>query len=560
MLGLSPWISLAAVLLAALIARLSPPFDWTVVERALNDRRTPAIIGVLSGLLLLWVWGSLAQSPVIHDESAYLLQAQLFAALHWTGGGRPLPAFFEQAHILIDGVLASKYPPGNSLLLTFGVLLGLPGLPVIVMNAGASALMFALARRAAGGVVALLTWIVWQSSFPMVYYRASYMSESASALAWLLAWWGIARWHDDTAATPKTGRKWLIVAAGAVAWCAITRPLTGVALALVAGCVVLRQCQKRRVWRDLVPAASVAAAILAILPLWSWRTTGNAFLTPLTSYTKTYLPFDKPGFGAGPGDLPSNRLPLDQARIEGVFYRIHAEHTVSALPRIAWQRLTMIDRDEWYEWRGGLRVFALVGLLALSLEGWIGLAAFALQFLLYLSYAHPAFWTLYYVECMPMLAFVTALGIARCFALLDNRRRVNAAVLVATVGIVIAAVIARQVKSAVRDDHAFYDGFAQLVRQIPDARAIVFVRYGPKHLDGLSYIRNVPDLTRARVWTVYDRGAENEKLLAIAPERAAYLFDEQGWELHPLQRHPSPSIATVARDSLRAPPGARRLR
>ena len=122
--------------------------------------------------------------------------------------------------MLVDGVLASKYPPGNSLILTLGVLVGLPGLPVVVMNALAGALMFALARRAAGGVVALLTWIAWQSSFPNIYYHANYMSESVSGLAWLVTLWAIMRWHRGE------GRKWLVVAAAALAWCMITRPLS----------------------------------------------------------------------------------------------------------------------------------------------------------------------------------------------------------------------------------------------------------------------------------------------------------------------------------------------
>jgi hypothetical protein len=35
---------------------------------------------------------------------------------------------------------------------------------------------------------------------------------------------------------------------------------------------------------------------------------------------------------------------------------------------------------------------------------------------------------------------------------------------------------------------------------------------------------------------VYDRGAENERLMAIAPRRTAYLFDEATWTLRPLPR------------------------
>ena len=587
MLGFSPWIPVLVIALGAMLVRFLPALETGRVERVLNSRWAPATAALLSGVLSLWLWGSLSRTPVIHDESAYLLQAELFAHLRWTAPAPPIPAFFEQLHVLVDHVLASKYPPGNSLILAPGVLIGLPGLPIVILNACASALMFVLARRLGGGIVALLTWVVWQSSFPMIYYHANYMSESVSGLAWLITWWGILRWRAGD------GRKWLVAAASAVAWCMITRPVTGLALGVVALTVVLWCCRTARAWRDLVPAAGVAALIVAIIPLWDWRTTGDFRVMPLTAYTQLYVPFDKPGFTSGPDDRPSARLPRDLLRIQNAFYREHLHHTVSALPAIARDRVKMLDRDLFYEWRGGLRIFALIGLLALSVEGWIALAAFAAQFLFYLSYAHPAWWTMYYVECSPVIAFITALGMARLFGLLyrrewasgpvasrlraalatvrgpgntdvDGRRLTTAGLLVAVAGLVAAGSVARQVRTTLAQDHSFYDAFAELVRQIPDRRAIVFVRYADKHPDGLSLVRNVPDLDRAPVWTVYDRGDDNERLLALAPERVPYLFDEKSWTLKPMST-PRPQALSRAKtkpvpDSLRVLQAGQRRR
>jgi hypothetical protein len=39
-------------------------------------------------------------------------------------------------------------------------------------------------------------------------------------------------------------------------------------------------------------------------------------------------------------------------------------------------------------------------------------------------------------------------------------------------------------------------------------------------------INNEPDLPRARIWIVYDRGSDNARLLAIARDRTPYLYDE----------------------------------
>jgi hypothetical protein len=591
MLGLSPWVALVAFALAVLAARLLPAFNTSGVERALNSRWAPAVAGATSGLVSLWLWGSLSRTPVIHDESAYLLQAQLFAHLRWTGTAPPIPEFFEQLHVLVDGMLASKYPPGNSLLLTLGVLVGLPGLPVVIMNACAGALMFVLARRAAGGAVSLLAWIVWQSSFPNIYYHANYMSESVTGLAWLITWWGILRWRDGD------GRKWLTIAAAAVAWCMITRPVTGLALGVVALSVVLWRCRSHRGWRDLVPAVSIAALILAIIPLWSWRTMGDPRVMPLTFYTKLYVPFDKPGFASSTDDRPSPRLPHDLLRIQYAFYQEHLHHKISALPSIAWARIKMIDRDAFYEWRGGLRLFALIGLFALTLEAWIALAAFVAQFVLYLSYAHPAWWTMYYVECTPVLAFMVALGMTRVFMwafnvasvpsdsatagstrltrtigairnaltspiATDGRRLATATLIIGFAGLLAGVGVTRQVKVTLGQDHSFYDAFAQLVAQISGQRAIVFVRYADKHPDGLSLVRNVPDLERAPVWTVYDRGEDNARLLAFAPDRVPYLFDEKSWTLKPMNvaRKEELSRSTAPADSLRVLQAGQRRR
>jgi hypothetical protein len=250
--------------------------------------------------------------------------------------------------------------------------------------------------------------------------------------------------------------------------------------------------------------------------------------------------------------------------MQQAFFQEHVRHTLPALPRIAWERVMMLDRDAWYEWRGGLRLFALVGVVALSAEVWILFAAFALQFVGYLAYAHPPWWTIYYVECMPLLAFVTALGIQRVVSLIaarsakvsgksrlsslferlrpaSVRRNGDAPFAWPTLGIALCGAIAccavaGKVKSTLRDDHSYYDRFARLVRQIPDTQAVVFIRYSEQHLDGLSLVRNVPDIDRARVWTAYDRGADNARLLALAPERTPYLFDEATWTMRRMGR------------------------
>lgn len=543
MLGLSPWLSLLVVLVVALIARRLPePRDGRgLASRSLgvlDGWVAPLVIAVLTGLATWFVWGSLARTPVVHDESAYLLQAQLFARFRFTAPTPPLPQFFEQLYVNLRPAVFSKYPPGTSLLLAPGVAVHLPGLPVVVMNALSGALVFMLARRFAGGVAGVLTWLFWGTSFPVQYFHAMYLSEVPSSLAWLMAWWGVARWTTSARARD------LAIAAAALALCGITRPLTAVALASSVGVVLVVVARRRTIApksltsREIGTLAAAALAALAFTGVWSSRSTGDAFTTPLSLYTQRYVPFDRLGFGVREGDKPATTIPWDQRVTDLSFYEEHRVHTPGTLPAAAIARARMIGRDMWYDWRGGLALIALLGLVGAPPALWIGIGAVAVQLLFYLLYAHPARWSLYYMEGLPVLAFATALGVLRVLELGARRPPGSPARLAVLVTALLflsypTVVTLRQVRAQIDSDHAYYDSF---LGALPSASrgAIVFVRYAPTHNDGLSLVRNVPDLRAAPVWIVYDRGVENAALRRVAPQRAAYLFDEGAWALTPL--------------------------
>jgi hypothetical protein len=555
MLGLSPWFSFAAVVMAALLAWLLGRSDSgdrmatpaRAVRDALNHRWAPAAFGALTAAVVWVAWGGLDRAAVIHDEAAYVLQAELFARGAWAGRPPVLPEFFEQLYVLVTPVLASKYPPGHSLMLSPGALVGLPGLPVVLLNGVTGALIFALARRVASAHVALLTWLAWVTCFPAIYFRATYLSEVTSSAGWLVAWWCLVRWRDGHRGP------WLLGVAAAVGLVAVTRPLTALALAIPVAIVVLRDTFARRNWRDLGLAVWVGAACLALIPLWSARTTGSPLLTPLELYTRVYVPFDVPGFGLDTSARAVRAVPRDMAITNQSFREEHRAHTVGTLPRTLVKRLRMIARDMWYDWRLGLAPFALLALTALPVAAWVALATLAAHVMLYLAYAHPAFWTVYYLESEPVLAFVTALGVARVVAWAADagRRRwrkltIGSAAPAASVAVLLLALATcvpgamtlRLLREQVDRDRAYFERFDAVVRAIRDERAIVFVRYAPTHNDNLSLVRNPVNHDEARVWIVHDRGADNARLVLAAKDRRAYLFDEGSWSLRPLASRP----------------------
>ena len=392
--------------LALLLAARPGPLDVSRVERALAARWSPALAGLVSALCVLTVWGSADAVPLYHDEGAYLLQAEIFAAGRWAMPAPPLPEFFEQMYVLVTPVLAAKYPPGHALLMTPGTLVGLPGLVPLLLTAVAGALLFALARHVANAWVALLALVVWLAMPANLHFRASYLSETTTSACWLGAWWMLLRWRD-------TGRRaWLVAVAAVVGWGAITRPLTMLVYAIPLGVAVLTIVARQRRWLDFGAAVATGLLVLAVLPLWSWRTLGAADRTPLAAYQAQYIPFDYPGW-TEPDAVGTRALPGDLAR-EAEFLRDIKRAQVNApVTELLGARLAFFRRAFFGDWRVVLLPAFAIGLLALGVGGTIAIASSALLVLAYLGQAHTPDWISYYVELFPVIAFVSTLGFHR---------------------------------------------------------------------------------------------------------------------------------------------------
>lgn len=527
-------VALCVVVLLALRARRDQTGGDDGIARALDSRWAVVAVGVLTSAALWWCWGALRPVPVIHDEIAYVLQANIFAAGRWSAPSPPITAFFEQAHVLVDPAVAAKYPPGHALLLTVGALAGWPALVPVMLLGMAGALLFVLARRVANGAVALLAWILWLGSPLVQGFGPSYFSETTTTVCWLAGWLALLEWR----ATRRRG--WLVALALIVGWGAITRPLTMLVYAVPVGIVVLRDVVAQRRWSDLGVALTAGIAVLAILPLWSAATTGSWHLTPLSLYTRQYMPWDVPGLGLNTTP-PARALTDDLESLSRVFMPMHEQHTASALPEIFGTRLAAGKPRFWGIAHTILFPFAVIGLFTLTAATGVALATALLLLLAYLSYAsHPA-WTLYYLESAPVFAYITAAGIAATAGFLlrlpsarwrsDEWRSPRLArALVAGAAILALPTLfsLRHARQAHLGSLAYHTWFARMLGELPVRPAILFVRYAPNHNPHRSLVRNSPDPQREPVWVVYDRGAEeNATLMAHAPGRTAYLLDEE---------------------------------
>ena len=505
-----------------------------------REIRAPAAVFAATALFVVWLWGSLRAPSFVHDEAAYRLQARIFASFRWSAPAPPLPEFFEQYHVLVTPRLAPKYPPGHALLLVPGAWLDLPGLVPVLLQGLAAALFFVLARRLSDGWVAALAWLVWLSAPALNLWRATYLSQSTSTAVWMLGAWLLLRWWE-------TGRRLdLVGVAMTVAWMGLTRPLTGVAFALPIGIVVLVRTWRRRRWADLGVAVVAALPILALVPIWAKASTGDWRTIPYSHYSRVYFPYQKLGFGAEPTP-PLRELPADMRVFDEQFRAMHGAYTVAALPRNLAERVRAAGNELFggSRWRPFLLVFFVVGLVALGSRGWFAVSWVPALFLVYLAFAHETSWAVYYYEIQAIPAYVAALGLVRVLrAGLERARAASAtarplalpasllAVLVAVLGLADSDAPRREIRRRT----AYAGAFARALDGIPEPKAIVFVRYGPAHSPHQGLIENPPDFSEARIWTAWDRGPDNARLAALAPDRALYLFDEGSWTLYRVSR------------------------
>ncbi|MFI5242178.1 MAG: hypothetical protein ACHQRL_04140, partial [Gemmatimonadales bacterium] len=214
-------------------------------------------------------------------------------------------------------------------------------------------------------------------------------------------------------------------------------------------------------------------------------------------------------------------------------------------------------------WATRAMLLPLTALALVTTSGalWFGVGSAALLVLAYLCVGHAVRWSVYYVEIQPVLAFATALAWWRVASLLASRKfewpmRRLPAVAAGTVFATIASLILLMpyvtrmvpyIAANKADGESYHRDFRDLLALIP-GRSMVFIRYAPNHSPHMSLVTNEPDLQQQRVWTVYDLGAENVRLMKLDPHRTPYLFDDEHRVLVPLDSTGAPIHGHVIRE------------
>ena len=458
--------------------------------------------------------------PHVQDEYAYLLQAKMLASGHLTEPSPPLPEFFEVAHVLVVPRYAVKYFPGHAAMLAPFMLLGVPWLLPCLLLGGTCALLF-LCLRLCGlsRGPALVAPLLLLGSPDVVAVFASYFSE-ASSLFWVA---GAAAAAALSSRRPLTGAALLGLCAG---WAGLSRPFTGLALAVAGTALLLFRPETRRPRVALAFGAPLVAAA-AIALIYCHAATGSWTRSPWGLYAAEYTPTDGPGFGPVREAAPLRSLP-PHLQPMGRFFEASrraytAQKVLAELPR----------RAHWVVDELSAPVLALfvLGLFAMRPALWMGVAFAFLQFALLLDFHSllPG----YFIELRPALLLVAAAGADRLFELLRGLR--PHALRMAVGAIVGVGFIGTAVESArsVRDEIAYarwqnLDRFQLYDRPFAEARAqhgLVFLRYPADWNGSYDFTYNEPDLATAPLVRALDLGPRDAELMRFFPDRPAFVLD-----------------------------------
>jgi hypothetical protein len=264
-----------------------------LLDRLARRRRSMIVsiglLGLFSSIALTAVRG--IPLPEAADEFSYLLAADTFAHGRLTNPPHPLWEHFETVHVLQQPTYASKYPPGQGLVLAVGQWLA--GYPIVGVWLSTAAACSAVAWSLAG-------WLPrrW----------ALFGSLVVALHPVVLGLWGQSYWGGAvalgggalvTGAVPRIlaaprARDALWMSTGA-AVLAISRPFEGAVLTVAAGATLLpRLLFHRGVPLAVIAGQVIAPAAAALFLATSWigyynhRVTGDALIMPYALHHQTY--------------------------------------------------------------------------------------------------------------------------------------------------------------------------------------------------------------------------------------------------------------------------------
>ncbi len=283
----------------------------------LTNNKAVIVICIL-GIALSTLLSGLYFRFAVHgcDTASYLFQAKLFACGKLSVEAPPEYSFSSSPHInILNGKWYSKYPFGNALMLTLGILVGAPWLIPALVTGFALLLLYLIVRETYGPRIALIASVLGLISPATLGMGCTWFSEPVSRFYLAIYLLALIR-------TLKGARWFYPVLSGfALGYAFNTRPIPAVVFGLAGACLVVywiaRSQEKMVILKAMALFIIPLALMMGVCMAWNTYFTGN----PLKFTHNAAQPYDKMGFGK---------------RIEG--YDPDMEHAGVFTPQQAFER------------------------------------------------------------------------------------------------------------------------------------------------------------------------------------------------------------------------------
>ncbi|MBC8106794.1 MAG: glycosyltransferase family 39 protein [Anaerolineae bacterium] len=286
-------------------------------------------VAICSGLYLYFdaIYQKRSFQPKYHDEFSYMIQTRMVAQFRLWAPAHPLGEFFETFQVINTPVYASVYFPGAAMMYAPGVWLSFPPwvMPLVVSSLCVG-MVFLIVARLIGGGAGLIAALMLLANPIFRLQSLMVLAQAPALLLMLIMIWAWLNWRQ------RHHMRWAAVIGIAAGWCAITRPLDALCVAITIGAAMLfalRDNDRSRVLRSLVVIV-IAAAPFLILQLGFNRMAGRGlFKTPFARNIEETFPQTALGFRPfDPNIRPRSTLPQKQAHYDKIAVDAIKSHTV----------------------------------------------------------------------------------------------------------------------------------------------------------------------------------------------------------------------------------------
>ena len=227
-------------------------------------------------------------APIVHDEFAYLLQADTFAHGRLTNPPHPMAKFFETFHVLQSPTYTAKFPPSLGMVMAGGMLIGLPILGVWISTALGCVLIFWMLAAVVPNRWAMLVALLAVVHPTVIWYSQVYWGGCTAMIGGVILTGAMLR-------AMRTPTKMLGLIAGAgMSVLAMSRPFEGLLLSIATAIALFicafRDARVKTLVLKFFPCALIFPIITGTwLMYYNWRVTGDPLLLPYVLHSSRYM-------------------------------------------------------------------------------------------------------------------------------------------------------------------------------------------------------------------------------------------------------------------------------